>query len=135
MAAGGMDDRCPATRRDCQVIAVGVVVDQARGDRFRLCLARPGVGGQDLHAWFELGDRHCCAASEQNSGSRGEAAAAARCGSSVGNIPTAFYPPSDGLDDISDRDDTEEDGGGTFEALFDLLWGGAGCSAFAGAGA
>lgn len=71
VAAGGVDDRGPGLGPDREVVRVGVVVHQDRGDRLRLGLARPGVRGDYLVAGLELANRDSSARSEQNLGGCG----------------------------------------------------------------
>jgi hypothetical protein len=53
VVAGGIDDHGPAVSADLEVVEVGVVVDQDRGDGLSLDLAGRGASGQDLLAWLE----------------------------------------------------------------------------------
>jgi len=78
VAAGGVDDLGPAARFDGEVVQVGVVVNLDGADRLGLVLAGLGVGGQDLVAGLEGGDRGGLAAGQQDAGVAGEGLAAAR---------------------------------------------------------
>ena len=43
MAGRGVDDLCPAAGPDGEIVQVGVLVEQDRGDGLGLVLAGPGV--------------------------------------------------------------------------------------------
>ena len=84
VVGGGVDDLGAVAGLDGEVVEVGVVVDQDGGDGLGLVLAGLGVGGQDLVAGLEGGDRDGLAGGEQDQGGGGEglpaaAVAAGRC--------------------------------------------------------
>jgi hypothetical protein len=78
VVAGGVDDLGAALDLDGQVVEIGVVVDFDGGDGLWLVLAGLGVGGEDLVARLEGGDRGGLAAGEQDPGIGGEGLAGVR---------------------------------------------------------
>src|SRR6202522_1069935 len=80
VVAGGVDACAAAAGLDGEVVQVGVVGDQDRGDRLGAGPAGFGVGGEDLVAGFEVGDWDGLAVGEQHRGACGEGLAAARRG-------------------------------------------------------
>ena len=130
VAPGCVDDRGLVVIPDLEIVAVGVVVDQDRGDRLR-----PGVfpgldaGGEDLVACLELADGDRGPRSEQDLSAGGETRAAARSCISFVSRPGSllcglgsectevgcFGGVGEGVDaELCDVDDGEAESGDSF---------------------